>query len=187
MTTASSLGAIIDALDGAGIPHMLAGSFASSLHGLARTTADIDLVIDPAAGAVDRFVDRLDVDRFYVDRQAARRASDQRDQFNVIDTATGWKVDLIVKKDRPFSVTEFERRSPATVLGVPVLVATAEDTVLAKLEWSRGSDSDRQRRDVTEILRIRAAGLDEAYLDRWAADLDLTDLLATARRAASST
>ena len=40
MTTADTLRCIVEALDRAGIGHMLAGSFASSLHGLARTTAD---------------------------------------------------------------------------------------------------------------------------------------------------
>jgi len=30
----------------------------------------------------------------------------------VIDNETGWKVDLIVRKDRPFSEAEFERRVP---------------------------------------------------------------------------
>jgi hypothetical protein len=33
--------------------------------------------------------------------------------FNVVDFATGWKVDLIIRKARPFSLKEFERRRPA--------------------------------------------------------------------------
>jgi hypothetical protein len=42
-------------LDANGIPHMLAGSFASTFHGKARTTQDIDLVIDPSPAALDAF------------------------------------------------------------------------------------------------------------------------------------
>ena len=103
MSADNTLHAVIQALDAASIPHMVAGSFASSLHGLARSTADIDLVIDPAPGSVERFLAGLDRDRFYADEFTAREAVGRRDQFNVIDTRTGWKVDLIVRKDRPFS------------------------------------------------------------------------------------
>jgi len=153
--------------------------------GLARTTADIDLVIDPEPDAIELLTEHLERDRYYVHEVTAREALAVRDQFNVIDTGTGWKVGLIIVKDRPFSVTEFNRRIPITVLGVPVFVATAEDTVLAKLEWSRLGGSDRQRQDVVEVLRLRRSDIDNDYLDHWAGQLDLVDLLATVRRSAT--
>ena len=181
MTSSNTLEAAVAALDQAGIPHMLAGSFASSLHGLARTTADIDLVIDPPPGAIDRFVEAIDRDRYYVDESSARTAVDDQSQFNVIDTHTGWKIDMIVRKSRPFSIAEFNRRLPATVIGVPVFVATAEDTILAKLEWALIGGSERQLHDVIEILRIRRSDLDSDYLDRWAQELGVSALLAQAR------
>lgn len=184
MTTADTLRLVLAALDAAGVGSMLAGSFASSLHGLARTTADIDIVIDPTPSTLTRFLDLVDRDRFYADDAAARRALAARDQFNVIDTSTGWKVDLIVRRDRPFSISEFTRRQTVTVVGVEASVATAEDTILAKLEWSRLGGSDRQRQDVIEILRIRGNDLDRAYLHRWAVELGLLDDLEQVRRAA---
>lgn len=184
-TATSALQATVDALNTAGIHHMLAGSFASSLHGLARTTADIDIVIDPGTGNIERFTACLDRERFYVDDQAAQRAVRDHDQFNLVDTRTGWKIDLIVRKDRAFSTAEFDRRVAVTVIGVPVFVATPEDTVLAKLEWARMGGSERQVRDVVEILRIQGLSLDHAYIDRWAIELDLADVLAHARRQAA--
>lgn len=184
MTSVDTLRDVVAVLDAAGIRHMLAGSFASSLHGVARTTADIDLVIDPPASAIDRLLIGLDRDRFYVDEGVARSLR-PGDQFNVIDTSTGWKVDLVHVRDRPFSKTEFARRGAANVLGVEVYVATAEDTVLAKLEWSKASDSARQVQDVVDLLRVRRGDLDEAYLDRWASELGLTTHLVAARRAAA--
>jgi len=59
----------------------------------------------------------------------------------------------------------------------------AEDAVLRKLLWYRsgGGVSDRQWRDVVQVLRISRAGLDGAYLDSWAARLDLVALLSRAR------
>lgn len=181
MTPSHTLQVVVDALEAAQVPHMLAGSFASSLHGMARTTADIDIVIDPSAASLARLLDHLDLDRFYVDAEAARRALADRDPFNIVDVTNGWKVNLIIRKERPFSVAEFERRTPTTIIGVPAFVATAEDTVLAKLEWSRLGGSDRQRRDVVEILRIQGPALDHEHLDTWAEALGLTELLSAAR------
>lgn len=89
MTSADTLRLLVDALDAAGVPHMLAGSFASSLHGMARTTADIDIVIDPTPEALDALLARLDPERFYVDPTRARTALGGGDQFNVVDVPTG--------------------------------------------------------------------------------------------------
>ena len=96
--------------------------------------------------------------------------------FKVIDLASGWKIDLILRKNRPFSRDEFARRMKMTVLGVPVFVASPEDTIVAKLEWSKLSGgSQRQRRDVAGIVATVGVALDRAYLERWVRDLDLTE------------
>lgn len=178
-----SLAAIIATLDEVGIAHMLAGSFASSHHGVARSTADIHLVIEADDAGFERLLTSLDGSRFYVPVATALREQETGGQFNLIDTHTGWKVDLILRKDRPFSHSEFGRRREATVAGVNLFVATAEDTILAKLEWAAASDSDRQLRDVVEILRARASDLDDAYLDRWAPELGVEAALSQVRDA----
>jgi len=174
------LSAVVALLDGADIPHMLAGSMASTYHGEPRMTRDVDMVIDPTLESIGRFVASLDRSRYYVDDavEAVRR----RDMCNVIDTDTGWKVDLIVRKDRAFSREEFGRREPAVIGGVELFIATAEDTVLAKLEWRALSDSERQFRDVVAVLA--AQDLDVAYLRRWAAELGVTESLDEAFTAA---
>lgn len=184
MTSTETLRLVVEALNAAAIEHMLAGSFASSLHGMARTTADIDLVIDPTPTSIGEFLTHLDTERFYVDPPTARTSVAARDQFNVVDIMNGWKVDLIIRKDRAFSAAEFRRRVPATVLGVKTSVATAEDTVLAKLEWAARGASDRQVRDAVGILRIQRDRVDDDYLDRWAEPLGVAALLEQARREA---
>ncbi len=96
--------------------------------------------------------------------------------FNVIDYATGWKIDFIVRKDRSFSEQEFERRRSMILLGVEVFMASAEDTIIAKLEWSKlGGGSERQRRDVAGMLATVGDALDHGYIERWLNELDLTD------------
>jgi hypothetical protein len=182
VTLADLLAELVRGLDAAGIPHMVAGSVASTLHGEPRTTQDIDMVIDPTAPALERLVAGFDSSRFYVGDWAA--ALDRRDQFNVIDTRTGAKVDLIVRKDRPFSRSEFERRRRVVIMGVATAVATVEDTILAKLEWARGG-SDRQRRDVVGMLAAQADTLDREYLARWAPELGVEQELALAMETAA--
>lgn len=184
MSEGDPLGRIVAVLDACSIPHMVAGSLASTLHGLPRTTHDIDLVIDPSREALDRLVEQLATGGYYVSDVAADEAWRRRGQFNAVDLESGWKVDLILRKDRPFSLAEFARRIPAEMFGTRVFVATAEDTVLAKLEWARMGESERQMRDVVGILEVARDRLDRVYLERWAEALGVTDGLRSAEAAA---
>jgi hypothetical protein len=160
-----------------GIPYMIAGSLASSFHGRPRTTHDADIVIDPVPDALDRLVTELSAAHLYVDLTVAREALRGRRQFNVIDAASAFKLDLIVRKDRPFSREEFARRQPAELAGISVALATAEDTILSKLEWAKkGGGSERQLADVAGIIDVKGSELDREYIQRWAAALDVVDL-----------
>jgi hypothetical protein len=171
VTFAGLLADVIGRLDRAGIPHMVTGSLASSYHGEPRATRDLDVVIDPSPAALSRLIEDLAGAGFYIDAQTAQAALRDRSQFNAIGPDVT-KVDFIIRKDRPFSIEEFARREPADLLGTSGFVATAEDLVVAKLEWAAASDSDRQRRDVLGMVRV-AVELDEAHIDRWAAALGL--------------
>ena len=160
-------------LDEAGIPHMVVGSFASAFHGEPRMTQDIDMVIEPTSESIKLLVDLVDRDRFYLgDAEEAFRS---RSMFNLIEPSSGWKVDFVVRKDRPFSQGEFNRRFPAQIAGVEVYLATAEDTMLAKLEWGAASGSDRQLDDVVAIAS--ASEVDGDYLRLWAGELGVRERL----------
>ena len=88
--------------------------------------------------------------------------------FNVVDTTSGWKVGFVVRKDREFSVLELQRRISAELLGVRLFVASAEDTVLAKLEWAVAGGSERQLGDAAAVLSVSGEALDWNHLWRWA-------------------
>jgi hypothetical protein len=175
---------LVRLLDAAGVPFMIAGSFASAAHGLPRATQDLDMVIDPPSPeALDALVRSLSQDEYYVDAEAARDALRFRSMFNVVDHASGWKIDFIIRKNRAFSREEFGRRTRFVLLDVLVYVASPEDTIVAKLEWSKQSDgSERQRRDIAGILATVDRDLDRAYIERWVRDLDLTDEWLAAQR-----
>jgi len=175
---------VVRILEEAGVPFMIAGSFASTAHGLPRTTQDLDVVIDPPdERALDALVRSMPPDEYYVDADAARDALRHRSMFNVVDQASGWKIDFIIRKNREFSRTEFSRRMEIPLLGVRVFIASPEDTVVAKLEWSRSSGgSERQRRDVAGILATTGADLDRVYVERWVHELELQDEWDQARK-----
>jgi hypothetical protein len=149
---------------------------ASSLHGAPRATQDIDIVIDPTFESLDRLLSLLSGHDVYVDADTARQELRTRGQFNVIDMGTGWKADLIFRKARAFSLAELARRAPVTILGVHVFAASAEDTVLAKLEWAKLGESERQLRDVRGIVDVKGETLDRSYIERWLDDLGVREL-----------
>ena len=172
---------LIERLDDAGIAYMLAGSVASTFHGIPRSTQDVDVVVTMATGDLKRLLATLPDDAYYVSDEAALDALRRRSQFNIIDLESGWKADLIVRKERPFSESEFLRRIRAEVLGVPAWVATAEDTIITKLEWAkRGGGSERQLRDVVGIIEVVGAELDREYISRWVNELGIETLWADA-------
>jgi hypothetical protein len=85
-------------------------SFASNFHGIPRMTQDADLVIEVDEPAVIRLVRELEAE-FYVSEEGAREAVRLQRLFNAIHLATGFKVELVIKKDRPFSEAELARRT----------------------------------------------------------------------------
>ena len=90
------------ALEAAGVPYMLTGSFASAFHGAPRTTQDVDVVIAPNLGSLNRLLAQFPDEHYYVSRDAALQAYGAESLFNVIDLTSGWKIDFIIRKSRPF-------------------------------------------------------------------------------------
>jgi hypothetical protein len=78
-----------------------------------------------------------------------------------------------MRRARAFSRTEFDRRIVVEFEGLRVPLATAEDVVLAKLEWPKLGESARQVEDAAAILRARWAELDARYLQHWVRELGI--------------
>jgi hypothetical protein len=176
MTLEDALQLVLSKLDDCGIRYMITGSFASNIHGVPRATQDADIVIEADAKALDQFLNSLGED-FYASREAAREALARRGIFNIIHLQTGLKVDLIIRKMRSFSRTEFLRREEVDFLGRGRWFASAEDIILAKLEWAKSGHSERQFADALNVAKIRGSSLDRSYLRTWARELGVEDLL----------
>jgi hypothetical protein len=184
MNVADVFRRITAALDQAGIPYMLTGSFASAYYGVPRSSQDIDLIIEATAAQLQTFLHLLPSGEYYADLEMALEARKRQSLFNVIDLVTGWKIDLIFRKSRPFSQEEFGRRRQVALQGFSILAASAEDIVIAKLEWAKQAQSRRHIEDVAGILRMRWESLDYAYLEKWIAELGLLTEWKDARQAA---
>ncbi|MEN6575816.1 MAG: hypothetical protein ABFD90_05680 [Phycisphaerales bacterium] len=177
MTTQNEfLSRLAELLSRAGIPYMVAGSMASSFHGRPRSTHDADVVIDPTEEQLESFLALLERG-CYVSRDAALDALHRRTMFNIIDLAGGWKADLILRKDRPFSRQEFERRQQIDAMGQVLWVVSPEDTILSKLEWMKGRESDVQYSDAVGVAVAQWGNLDMEYLHRWAGPLGVENTL----------
>jgi hypothetical protein len=161
------------ALEQAGIVYFVTGSFASSAHGIPRSTNDIDIVIAPTAEQLSVFLEQFPPSHFARDDEDAFDALGRRSQFQVIDYATMWKVDLIIRQDTPFDAARFARREFVDIAGVRLQTASAEDILITKLWWSKLGEPERQMNDAVGIIKVQGANLDKEYVEHWINALDL--------------
>lgn len=172
---------VIEALDRLGAPYLIGGSLASAVYGVPRATMDADLVADLRMEHAELLARALG-NAFYVDARSIRDAIDHHGRFNLIHLETMFKVDIFLPKGRPFDAEQLARRRAAVIATDPdrsAYFASPEDSILAKLEWyhSGGDVSERQWRDVLGMLKAQGSLLDLAYMRRWAAALNVGDLL----------
>ena len=165
-----------------GIRFYVGGSIASSFHGAARSTMDVDLVADLKSEDIEPFVSRLDEGRYFVSQTAIQDAINRSSCFNIIHLASSFKVDIFILKNRSFDKAALTRATPGKIdlhSDFEVPVASPEDTILSKLEWYRLDNevSQRQWDDATRVMKILGDAVDQEYLEDNAVDLGVADLL----------
>lgn len=176
--------------DRLGLAYVLGGSMASSIHGIDRHTRDADVTMEPFSGREAEFAASFGPD-YYMNLPAIRDAMRQRSSFNIINTRTGFKVDVFIRKDEPFDQSVMKRRISMTLPDAPqqpIILQSPEDLVLFKLRWYRlgNETSDQQWKDILGVLRVQGDRLDQHYLNHWAATIGVDDLLQRARQESGS-
>ena len=124
---------VTSVLEKMGVPYFIGGSVASTLHGMVRTTQDIDIVAKLGPEKIAGFVSALQ-DEFYIDEEMLASAISRRSSFNIIHRETMFKVDIFIPTEGRFTESQFSRAQQAeleTSPRVQVAVASPEDMVLA--------------------------------------------------------
>ena len=178
----TSLIPVVEAFEQLGIDYYVGGSVASLMHGIYRTTADVDIIADIRFKDIEPLVLLLQ-EAFYIDADSIKEAIKHRSEFSLLHFNTMFKVDIFLQKHRPFDLEVRSRVEEGTFNDFlndrPFFIESPEDVILTKLEWYKmgGGVSERQWKDVLGVLKLRGTALDMRYLKQWAATLGVADLL----------
>ena len=167
-------------LDGAGLPYMMTGSMAMAVYAVPRMTRDIDIVVEFQPKDAGKLAGLFERDCF-VDVDAIHQAAVEQGMFNILHKEWFIKADFIIRKNKPDRKTEFGRRRTIDIEGIPVQVVAPEDLILSKLFWAKDSESELQQRDVRQMIQL-SENLDWNYLDKWAPELGVAELLEKNKR-----
>lgn len=167
--------------DALGIPYVLGGSIASGVQGMPRLTQDADISVEPFPGKEHELARGFAAD-YYVSLPADKEAVRDQSCFNIIHTPSAFKVDVFVRKDRPFELSAMNRRKLVEFAqrGVGALYVLARRILSSTSSSGIALDkkfSDRQWSDILSVIQVQGEQLDRAYLEHWAEDLGVADLL----------
>jgi len=176
---AQQLHALLESIN---IPYYVGGGVASSIHGEARSTRDLDLAIQIPRQEIDGLVKILENAGFYCPAGAVEELKQSRSQLlNITHTVTIANADIYIADNTPFALSQMSRRQLIEVEGTANFwIASPEDTIVQKLFWAKNSQSEKQWRDVLGILKLQGVNLDRDYLQQWARRLEVLDALTQA-------
>ena len=176
MTADEAAVAVIEALDRVRIPFMIVGSLASNCHGIPRATRDADFLIQIESASMSALAATLPAG-LQLAPQAAFETVTGTTRHLVTLRHSPFVCELFVCGDDPHDVARFGRRERVRALGREVAMATAEDTVITKLRWAALANRNKDRDDARNIIAVRSADLDWAYIERWCVAHDTLALL----------
>ncbi len=160
---AQALKKITDILNEEDIDYMLVGGFAVSYHNRARTTNDIDIVLQVHPRNVSQIV------AYFPEWKAFEESFEdsvrQGQLFNITDFETGIRYDFITYQDSDYNWIAFERREEVEYFGIKCFICTKEDLIISKLSWYNISKSERQLEDIKFLLLDQE--LNKSYIESW--------------------
>lgn len=176
-----ALAPVVAAFEQLQLAHCVGGSVASSFHGAARSTMDVDLLCELTDDRISQFIGCFD-HNFYVSESAVREAVERKSCFKFIHLPTSFKIDIFVSEARPFNVNRMNRATREHLGAerlVTVWMTSAKDSIISKREWYRKGNetSERQWDDVSKLVRLLGSTADLTYLQQAAESVGVTDLL----------
>lgn len=176
-----ALSPVIELQDELGVAYYIGGSVASGVYGTMRSTADVDFIAALADFRADKFVQRLSRG-YYISENMVRQAISKSSCFIAICLANSYKIDIFVASNDAYGRKAMQRRTANRIAENDRLIANVaalEDVILSKLRWFRlGNEvSERQWQDVVQVMKFQRNRLNVPYLEKWANELGLVDLL----------
>lgn len=175
----SFLSYTIGVLERLDIPYMVVGGFAAITYGVPRLTLDVDIVVDMRWEHAGPFAQAFSSPDYYVSEEAIRDSLMRRYPFNVIESNTAAKVDLVPMPSDPFTRSAFQRRGRLEYdsEGHTAAFITREDVIVAKLIAHRATGSERHLRDARGVLLMQWGDLDLGLARRAARAAGVEDVL----------
>ncbi|MCB0173800.1 MAG: hypothetical protein KDI02_16705 [Anaerolineae bacterium] len=145
---------VVTVLERLNIPYMVAGGFAAIVHGEPRLTIDVDIVADIKSHHIKALIQAFPSPDYYVSEEAMIDSLRRRFPFNIIQTTTGAKADIVPLPDELFSRIALSRRQKMVYSsdGKEAYFISAEDIVAAKLFAYQQTGSDKHLRDARGVL-----------------------------------
>ncbi len=166
MTTDEAALAVIDALEGLGIPYMLVGSFASNYYGIGRSTLDADFVVQLDPQRANEVAQRLGPS-FRLDPQMSFETATMTTRHVVEVVGTPFKIELFHLSEDAHDQERFRRRRRAALLGREASLPTAEDVIITKLRWALQGGRSKDRDDVRAVIAVQEGRIDWCYVHSW--------------------
>ena len=176
MTAIETAILVIRALDDLEIPYMLVGSFSSSYYGIARSTKDVDLVVQLDDRSISE-VDRALGPRFKLDRQMSFETITGTIKHVFTVDETSFQVEVFRLSDDPHDQERFRRRQCVEFQDQDTWLPTAEDVILTKLVWSSTGNRPKDADDVRDVIAVQGDAIDWDYVHRWCDEHGTRDLL----------
>ena len=160
------------------IPYMITGAWSVIYYARPRASHDIDFIVElkkEEIPTVLRAFEKLSSE-YLIQSGSIKEAIEKKDMFSIIHLPTTLKLDFWLLKSDAFDKSRFARRKKVNLLGQYMSIATAEDTILKKLDWYRYSKIEKHLIDAAFIYRIQKKNLDKNYLKNWIRELKLRSL-----------
>jgi len=172
---------VVKILEDLNIPYIVSGGMAVFVWGRPRFTADVDIVVELKKTQINELNLALRKlgKNVYIDKEMMEDALLRQGEFNFIDNDLGTKVDFWILQNTKFDKSRLKRKIKKTILGRSVFFTSPEDLILMKLIWHKESGSFLQLDDVKSIFKASGKNLDMKYLNKWAVELGVSDLLGT--------
>lgn len=168
---------IVVVLERLGVPYLVTGSIASIAYGEPRLTNDIDIVAAVGDKDIPALLEAFPEDTYYLSGDAIREAVRHQTQFNIIHPASGLKIDVIIMRDTAFDKSRLARiRRIHPAPAYEANFAAPEDVIIKKMQYYAEGSSEKHLRDIAGILMTSGEEIDHAYIEHWAAVLELSTI-----------